>query len=129
MCSLLHAQKQRMRRLPQLLPLLVAVVAFPLLAIAQVLYGSLTGTVTDAAALAVPGATVQALNLETGVAKDATTDDRGAFAFNDLQPGTYKITVTLEGFASVAQNGVGIQANRVARVDLKLQPKAISETV
>ena len=134
MSSLLPAL-QRRRRLPGLRPLLVAVVAclacltYPILAHAQVLYGSLTGHVTDASALAVPGATVQALNLDTGVAKDATTDDRGAFAFNDLQPGNYKITVTLEGFASVAQDGVGIQANRVARLDLKLQPKTISETV
>jgi hypothetical protein len=119
---------QRLRRLAWVLPLLAAV-AFPQPARAQVLYGSLTGTITDAGALAVPGVTVQALNTATGVAKDATTDDRGTYAFNDLQPGTYTVTIALAGFATLAQENVGIDANRVVRLDARLQPKDISESV
>jgi hypothetical protein len=129
MSPFLFAVTQRVRRLPWLLPLLLAVVAYIQPAHAQVLYGSLTGTVTDASALAVPGATVQALNVDTGVAKDDTTDERGSFSFNDLQPGTYKITVTLEGFAPLTQENISIQANRVFRLDAKLQPKDVRESV
>ena len=60
---------------------------------AQVLYGSLTGNVTDASGAAVPGAKVEALNVGTGVSKQAVTDDRGTYLFSDLQPGTYKVTI------------------------------------
>ena len=55
---------------------------------AQVLYGSLTGTVTDAADAAVPGAKVEAVNVATGIAKQSSTDERGVYLFNDLQPGS-----------------------------------------
>src|ERR1039458_9365286 len=46
---------------------------------AQVLYGSLTGNVTDPSSAAVPGAKVTALNIDTGLSREATTDDRGAY--------------------------------------------------
>jgi hypothetical protein len=45
---------------------------------AQVLYGSLTGNLTDASGAAVPGAKAEALNVATGIAKQTVTDDRGA---------------------------------------------------
>src|SRR5690348_2308767 len=51
---------------------------------AQVLYGSLTGNVTDQAGAAVAGAKVEALNSGTNVAKIVTTDERGAYQFSDL---------------------------------------------
>src|ERR1044071_9512126 len=44
---------------------------------AQVLYGSLTGNVTDSAGAAVPGATVTALNTAPNLSKEATTNDEG----------------------------------------------------
>ncbi len=99
------------------------------LAHAQVLYGSLTGTVTDTSNLAVPGATVEALNTDTGVSKQATTDENGVYGFNDLQPGVYKITVSLQSFGTVSQENVNIQANRVFRFDAKMSPGAVTEKV
>ena len=67
--------------------ILAAAVAQP--ARAQVLYGSLTGNVTDSTGAVVVGAKVRALNVGTNVAKEATTDERGAFLFSDLLPGEY----------------------------------------
>ena len=60
--------------------------AVPRAADAQVLYGSLTGNVTDPTGAVAVGAKVQALNVGTNVAKTATTDDRGAYLFSDLCP-------------------------------------------
>ncbi len=70
--------------------LLAAVLTAP--ASAQTLYGSVTGIVTDATGGTVPNAKVEVLNVGTGVLKTAQTDERGAYLFNDLQPGTYKVT-------------------------------------
>src|SRR5881397_2414490 len=75
---------------------------------AQVLYGSLTGNVTDASGSAVPGAKVEALNTATGIAKQSATDERGTYIFTDLQPGAYRVTISAPAFASRVQEGVAI---------------------
>src|SRR5258708_15236990 len=88
-----------------------AVVALALLASpssAQVLYGSLTGNVTDGSGSPVPGAKVEALNTATGIVKQAATDERGAYLFSDLQPGTYKVTISAPAFASRVLEGAVI---------------------
>ena len=66
------------------LPLFLS--CFPLTSHAQVLYGSLTGTVTDKTDAGIPSAKVEATNAGTGVAKQTTTDGRGVYLFSDLQP-------------------------------------------
>ena len=107
----------------------LALLLGPCAAYAQVLYGSLTGSVTDATQAAVPGATVEALNLGTGVTKHTTTNERGIYLFSDLQPGVYKITVSAKAFANVVQEGVTIEANRVRRFDATLQVAPLTEVV
>ncbi len=96
---------------------------------AQVLYGSLTGNVTDPSSAAVVGAKVEALNVDTGVAPQASTDERGVFLFSNLQPGTYKVTFTARSFKTVVADNVRINANEVRRVDMGLQIATASETV
>ena len=44
---------------------------------AQVLYGSLTGSVTDSSNAAVPGAKIEALNISTGLARHVVADAQG----------------------------------------------------
>ncbi len=96
---------------------------------AQVLYGSLTGNVTDPADAAVPGAKVEALNLGTGIVRKADADSVGAYVFNSLQSGAYKITVTAKGFQTTIVDGVGLNANEVRRVDLSLRIATAAETI
>jgi hypothetical protein len=57
-----------------LLTLLLVLFCFPPDAGAQVLYGSLTGTVTDASEAGIPTAKVEATNSNTGVTKQTATD-------------------------------------------------------
>src|ERR1039457_3398614 len=96
---------------------------------AQVLYGSLTGNVTDPGSAAVPGAKVTALNIDTGLSREATTDDRGAFQFANVQSGPYKVSVTAPSFQTTAQTDVRVNANEVRRVDFGLKIAQTSETV
>src|SRR6516225_6961211 len=67
---------------------------------AQVLYGSLTGGVTDASGAVVVGAKVTALEVQTGVTQETTTDSVGIYRLTTLQPGTYKVTISASGFAT-----------------------------
>ena len=96
---------------------------------AQVLYGSLTGNVTDTSNAALPGVKVEALNQGTGVAAAATTDERGVYTFNNLQQGLYKVTMSAPSFGARAQEGVRIALNVVLRLDMTLQVSQVSESV
>ncbi|MBO0912506.1 MAG: carboxypeptidase regulatory-like domain-containing protein, partial [Acidobacteria bacterium] len=58
---------------------------------AQVLYGSLTGTVTDPSGAVIAGAKVKAEETRTGVTSQATTDSAGIYRFATLLPGTYDV--------------------------------------
>ncbi len=111
----------------------LAVLAILLLAAgtahAQVLYGSLTGTITDPQGASIPGAGVAAQNLGTGLVKELSTDESGAYRFSDLQPGMYQVTVSAPGFASVVQEGVSIEANRLRRLDAVLKVAEIAQAI
>jgi Carboxypeptidase regulatory-like domain/TonB dependent receptor-like, beta-barrel len=104
-------------------------VALAVPAAAQTLYGSLTGSVTDASGAAVPRAKVDALNVGTGILKTSQTDDRGAYLFNDLQAGTYRVTFSAPAFSTRAVEGVNISPNTTLRVDSALAVSQVQESV
>lgn len=95
----------------------------------QVLYGSLTGTVTDASGAAVPGAKVQATNTLTGAVKQSTTDDRGTYLFSALQPGVYRVTISAPSFSTVVNENVAIDANTMHRTDAQLSVSQITNSI
>ncbi len=105
------------------------VFCFPLASHAQVLYGSLTGSVTDATDAGIAAAKVEATNTNTGVAKQTTTDGRGVYLFSDLQPGTYAITISAASFGAISQQGIVVNANTVQRLDARLQLSTLAETI
>jgi len=96
---------------------------------AQVLYGSLTGNVTDPSSAAVPGAKVNALNTGTGISYESTTDDRGAYLFTNLQPGIFRVTVMLKSFKTTIEDSVKVNPGEVRRADFSLQIAQTTETV
>src|SRR5215472_7076191 len=98
-------------------------------AYAQVLYGSLTGNVFDPSSATIPNAKVEALNTNTGAVRNATTDAAGIYVFANLQPGTYKVTVTTNGFETAAEENVGVSANETKRVDFHVQLTQATQTV
>ena len=91
------------------------------IAVAQVLYGALTGNVTDPSGAVVPNARVEALNTSTGVAHTASTDSNGVYHIPDLQEGTYKITISAQGFTTVVLQNVGVTVNSIKRADAQFQ--------
>lgn len=96
---------------------------------AQILYGTITGNVTDPSGLAVPGAAVEVANTGTGIVKKTTSNDAGTYLFSDLQPGVYKVTITSPAFAQAVQDGVNVTANQSRRVDAMLQVAKTSSSV
>ena len=112
-----------------LILLLACFCMIPSAAHAQVLYGDLTGNVTDSTGAAVPNANVDALNKGTGADETTKTDDRGIFEFTDLVPGVYKLTISAAGLGTSVQDGLAVKTNNVLREDTVLTVAGKTETV
>lgn len=96
---------------------------------AQVLYGSLTGIVSDSSGAAIPNVKVEATNVSTGISRTMNTDESGSYSFSDLQPGMYRLTYSASSFGSQTRENVPIAANVQRRIDVMLQVAQVSETV
>ena len=96
---------------------------------AQVLYGSVVGTVTDASNALIPGATVTVKSKETGTNRTYTTNSEGSYSIPTIQGGLYEVEIKKDGFRTARQERVEITANTVTRVDLKLSVGQVSESV
>lgn len=112
-----------------LLVVAIAVLLSAQVAQAQVLYGSLIGDVADSSRAVLPGATVTVTNRDTGLQREAMTDSSGGYSFRDLQPGTYELKVSLNGFKSYARSGLTVTLNAIARADVQLEVGGQTETV
>ena len=86
-------------------------------AAAQVTTGSLVGTVTDAQGQVVPGAPVTIKNVSQGTATTVHTDDNGAYAAPFLNPGTYEVSIEVQGFRKHVHPDVVVQVNSRVRID------------
>ncbi len=106
---------------------LTAVSAIPVNA--QVLYGSIIGTVADPTSAAIPGATVRIVNSATGLSREVVTDETGYYSAPNLLQGSYDVSVSAAGFKPLTRRGVGVLTNTVTRVDLTLELGEITESV
>ena len=108
---------------------LVAMGAAAGTASAQVLYGSIAGTLTDETGAVVPNAVVTAKNTSTGLTRQATTDGTGHYSIPNLVEGTYDLSVSAKRVRPLRQKGVTVPINIVTRIDMTLRVGAISEQV
>ena len=118
---------QSLRNLLYVSSLLVAV--FAQTATAQVLYGSLTGNVTDLQGAVVPGATVTITHRETNQSRQGVTDASGSYDFATVPAGTYTVKISKPGFKTVSKENVVVTLNNSTRVNLSVEVGQVSETV
>src|ERR1051325_3316222 len=119
----------RTKRNTQLTLTLLSILFVSTVALAQVLYGSIVGTVTDPNGAAVSGAKVELTNVATGAVSSTTTEESGAYKINDLQVGTYKVTISGASFKKTIKEDVRIDANKTYRYDAQLEVGGVAETV
>ena len=105
----------------------LALVGWPLVASAQ---SQFTGIVTDESGAAMPGVTVEASSpalIEK--VKTAVTDGSGRYTIVDLRPGTYKLTFTLTGFATVIRDELQMTSNFTATINAELKVGSLEESI
>ena len=97
---------------------------------AQVLYGSITGTVADKTGAVVPNVAVTFTNQGTGAVRTGKSNGEGVYNILDVLPGTYSLSIARMGnFGGFTQKNIGVEVNQQVRIDVSLQPASVSTQI
>ena len=106
-------------------------IAFTLCAIiSQAQYtGTIGGFVVDPSGAAMPGVTVAATLTSQNLVRTAVTGEDGAYVFNAMAPGVYRIAAEKTGFQQLLRSDVALSTNQNLRLDLAMRVGQMAETV
>jgi hypothetical protein len=91
--------------------------------------GSFSGTVSDKAGLVISGATVTVASQDTGLSREAKTDDSGHYLIPLLPVARFTIRVEAHGFQTTEQRDVRLQVDEHRELDFSLAPASVSTSV
>ncbi len=91
--------------------------------------GAIVGVVSDPSGAVIAGAEVKLLDTATGVEQKVTTNAAGQYTFPRVSPGTYDITVTMEGFRTTTLSGLKVAVARSYNQDFSLELGTVAQTV
>jgi len=109
--------------------LLLVALLLPAIGSAQTPLGAVAGTVLDQSGGVLPGATVTLTNIGTGQVMTAVSGETGAFLFPQVAVGTYKVTVSLEGFKAAEFTDVNVAVGQQYSLTARLAIGAQTETI
>ncbi len=98
-------------------------------AFAQTSNATLGGTVSDATGALIPGVTITATNIATGIVTTVTSNEAGAYQFASLQTGTYRVSAELTGFQTRTYSDVVLGVSQQVRLNFTLQVGAVAQAV
>src|SRR5260221_3527995 len=108
---------------------LTLVLAWPAVARAQAVNGSLLGNVTDPSGAVLPGVTVTITETNTNISRSTVTNESGYYVFSNLKDGMYRMKSELSGFKGLLRDGVEVPVNATVRIDVKMEVGALEESV
>ena len=115
------------KRLLTLVLVVIGSLTLPALVLAQ---SAIAGVVKDTTGAVLPGVTVEASSpVLIEKTKTATSNEAGQYRIVDLRPGTYSVTFTLNGFSTVVREGIVLEANFTAPINIEMRVGAVAESV
>jgi len=96
---------------------------------AQTNTGVIMGTVTDPTGAVIPGAKVLITHTDLQVTTESETNEVGSYVSPVLRAGPYAIRVEASGFQTLVRTGLVLHVNDRLRINLELQPGAVTEVV
>lgn len=93
-----------------------------ILTLAQTSRGTVSGIVKDQTGAVIPGAEVTLTNIDTTVARAATTNDEGFYRFDAVDLGNYSVRITAPNFGTATKTGIVVNANQTSAIDVDLAP-------
>ncbi|MBS1788113.1 MAG: TonB-dependent receptor [Acidobacteria bacterium] len=116
-------------RLVVLFSLVLLTAVSAALAQSQSTTGSIQGTISDQTGAVIAGATVEVKNLDTNTNKNLSTDSNGRFVFLQLQPGSYTLTVTKQGYSTLEQQNIPLTVGQTINLNLSLKVSAVQDRI
>ena len=100
------------------------------LAFAQLLTGTISGTVTDASDAIVPGVAVTIVNADTAVTVwRSVTNESGVYRAPSLPVGRYNVIAEFAGFKRAEVSGINLTVDQRAAINIKLELGGVEESV
>lgn len=96
---------------------------------AQLDEGAVTGVVQDTTGAVIPNARVTLTEVNTGLVLRTRTNQSGVYVFSPVKIGSYEVSASAPGFATVIQQDVRVQIQQNASVNLKLKPSSVRTTI
>jgi len=96
---------------------------------AQTTTGTIYGNITDETNAELPNARVSLTNVDTQASRTVQGNQSGEYSILSLEPGKYRVTVSVPGFKSITKTGVALSANQNVQVSFTLHPGSVSESV
>jgi hypothetical protein len=87
------------------------------------------GKVTDQQGGVLPGATITITNVATGLSSEVVSNAAGSYLFPSLDPGTYRLSVAMPGFAGWVREGIILVTGQGITMDAQLEVEGVTETV
>src|SRR5262245_42698202 len=97
-------------------------------ALGQGFQGGLRGAIKDSGGV-VPGVEVTITNEQTNIKRSVVTNERGEYAFANVDPGTYAVKATIQGYKTIDRTGIRIGTQTFLVLDLTLEVGAIEENI
>jgi hypothetical protein len=95
----------------------------------QATTGVIEGTVSDTSGGRLPGASVRLVNVGTNFTRDMITDADGRYRGLLLPLGGYRLTVSLEGFTTLVQEGIQLGVGQTANIPVVLQVGTLEQQI
>jgi len=115
--------------LRRILIALLSFMAFAGLAFGQIDRGTIEGLVKDPSGLAIPGAKVQVIRIDTNSVLELATNQEGLYTAPNLPAANYRVVIQKDGFNSVTREPIEVRPRMSIRVDVSMQPGTITENV
>jgi hypothetical protein len=106
---------------------LIGLISLPLFA--QGTTATVNGTVNDETGAVLPGVTVTAKNVGTGMELFSVTSNLGRYTITGLAPGSYEIRAELEGFSLYLQKGLTLNIGKTYTIDIIMKLGTVAETI
>ena len=113
----------------KILSLLLVYVVLAGICVAQTTTGRIIGNITDSSGAPMPGVSVTARSLDTGLERSAATNSEGGYVITQLAIGNYEVSVQATGFKRYSQRPVSLLVDQTVRIDAQMQVGDVTEQI
>ncbi len=98
-------------------------------AFAQTQFASVRGVVQDGSGAMLTNASLTLTNIEQNRPWVTQSNESGAYVFQQIPPGSYKLEVQAQGFKRFTREGLTLQVAQIAELNIAMELGAVTESV